>query len=170
MPETPEKVEVPAETLKGILERLDQVESASKDKDEQIELLRNAVSRYRLEEAEAKNKKAGLPRAALMVHEGKVVVSFRWTKKEYIYNPLNPNTVAGEDLRVVLRYLDGTESREMPYISYVRTLERTEVEKVGEAPGTDDKGNEFVYWKVRFVNPAFDPGKEMLIDPQFINP
>jgi len=156
--------------LKGVLDRLEAVEKANKEKDEQIEILRNSVSRYKLEEQEFKRDRAeGLPKAKLMFYNGKVVTSFEWVKKEYVYNPMNPNVPYGENLKIVLTYLDGTVSPEMDYINYVRNLDRVEVEKVGEAPAVDKKGRAYKAWIVRFLDNTISE-KNVEIDPQFINP
>lgn len=159
-----QKTEVPVDTLKSILDKVEALEADKKSKDEQIELLRQSVSRYKLEEAEFKNARtSGLPKAKLMKHAGNIAVGLKWTKREYIFNPLNPNIPSGEDLRIKLVYSDGSESLEMPYVSFVRNLERVEVEKVGEK----DMG-EYKAWIVRSVDGAFEG--ELTVDPQFINP
>lgn len=164
----PEKVEVDPNALKSVLERLDVMERASKEKDEQIEILRQSVSRYRLEEAEYKKDRAeGLPRAKLMKHDGKAVVAWQWTKQEYIFNPLTPNVPQGEDLRLKLVYTDGSTSQEMPYINFVRNIDRTEVEKIGET-SLEKNGKSFTAWVVRSLDGTFD--KDLTVNPDYLNP
>jgi len=171
--ETPKKgsskIEVDPDVLKGILSSLEKLEKANKEKDSKIEVLEGSVGRYKLEEAESKLKPKGLPQAKLMVYDGKVVVAYKLVKNNYLYNPLNPNVPYGEDLKMKLTFLDGTDSSEIEFVSFIRTTERANVEKVGEESAVDSKGNSFSKWVVEFIDKNIYSGR-ISIDPQFINP
>lgn len=168
------KIEVDPAVLKGILEKLEGLEKSSKEKDDQIEILRQSVSRYRLEEAESKTKPVGLPIAKLMVYNDKVVTAFQLVRNKYIYNPAAPNTVAGEDLAMKLTYLDGSVSPEIPYGDFFRTKQRVEVVKVGDA-GIEERIDrngvveKFPVWVVEFVDKNISD-KQHNISIEFINP
>lgn len=124
--EKPKGIEVEKSVLESILKRLD-------DKDSEIELLRRSVGRYELEKAEAGiAKPAGVATAKLLVFKGKVVVSWKMTRNNYLYNPVNPNVAYGEELKIKFTYADGTESEEVPYVDFIRTTNRVVVEKVGQ--------------------------------------
>jgi len=152
--EVPKDVAVDPGVLKGILDRLDA-------KDDEIEILRNSISRYKLEQAEAINKPKGLPSATLMVHDGKVVTSFVLVKNKYVYNPMAPNTVAGEDLKMEITYLDGSKSQEIPYKDFFSTSGRVIVEKVGE------DGSK---WIVNLTQPDGKMVTNLKVDNEYLNP
>ena len=165
----PKKVEVDPGVLKGILEKLDVLEQAGIEKDKQIEHLRGAVNKGRLEAEENKDKKVGPPTAKLALFEGKPVLSFTWVKKEYMYNPLNPNTPAGENLQIKLKFVDGTESLPIQYVTYIRNINRVEIEKRGEKDVQDEQGNVYHAWIAQIITPGYTT-EEIVVDPQFINP
>lgn len=162
-----EKVEVPASTLKNILDRLESVEKSNTDKDSQLELLRNSVSRYKLEEQEFKNKKNGPLTAKLVVYNDKVVTDLVWHGKkhgEYVYNPMNPNTAAGERLLVELTFLDGSKSGAIEYLNFIRSLGRVEIYKTGEKEKINVKGETTKVWTAKFTDSSISE-KELEIDP-----
>lgn len=169
-----QKVEVDPGVLKGILDKLESLEKASADKDEQIDILRQSVSRYRLEEAESKAKPVGQPTADLMIHDGKVVVRFEMVRNKYVYNPLSPNTVSGEELFMKLGYLDGSESKEIPYKEFMETKRRAKIVKVSDAGNVDRADRNgvtetFPAWEVEFVDKSISTGKHK-ISLEYINP
>jgi len=166
------KVEVDPGVLSGILSKLEDLEKASAEKDEQIEILRQSVSRSRLEQAEEKNKPVGLPTADLMVYDGKVVVWFEMVKNKYVYNPMAPNTVAGEELIIKLKFLDGSETT-VPYGDFFRNKPRTKVVKIGENGIIERKrdgiSERFPLWVVEFEDKSISD-KPLEISMEYINP
>lgn len=158
--EAPKKIEVDPGVLSGILGKLESLEKSNSEKQEQIETLRDAVGRYKLEQAESKMKPTGLPSAKLMLYEGKVVVAFEMVKNKYTYNPLAPNTVVGEDLKIIMTYLDGTKSPEVSYNEFFNTKPRVEVVKVGGGSDT---------WLVEFVDKSISE-KQLEILVKYLNP
>lgn len=153
------KVEVDPSVLEGILGKITALEKAAADKDAQIEILRDSVGRYKLEQAESKVKPVGLPSAKLLVHDGKVVVAWKLTKNATLYNPLT-NIPYGEDIKVQYTYLDGTQSGEIGYLEFIRNTERTEIVKVGGGTGI---------WTVEFVDKNISD-KKFDISVEYLNP
>lgn len=182
-PETPvekpaasAKVEVDSDVLKGILESLETLKVANVEKDEQIEILRQSVSRSRLEQVEEKNRPVGLPTADLMLYDGKVVVWFEMSKthgkNRYTYNPSSPNTVSGEELFVKLRFVDGSETT-VSYHEFINTKPRVKVVKIGEA-GVTERNRDgviemFPLWVVEVENKAIYD-KPLTVSLEYINP
>ena len=152
---------------------LDQNDALQKKLDEQaadfkrdIDILRESVSRGKLEEAEGKRKPAEKPRAFLGRYDGKVVVGWKAEKNEYVYNPLNPNNVAGEVLQTRLFYLDGSDSGPIPQVMFTRNDDRVFVRKVGEKRNEE---GQLVSWVLEFEDTSIEP-RQIEIHPQFINP
>lgn len=166
------KLEVDPGVLEGILGRLEAAESALKEKDSQIEILKDSVSRSRLEQAEESRRPKGLPQAYLKLYNGKVVIAEDWVGRqhgEYVYNPMQPNTPAGERLKIKLTFVDGTQSQEIDYVEFRRITERVIIEKVGEESAIDSKGNAFTKWVVQCVDKSIYSEK-FSVDPYYINP
>lgn len=161
----PSTMEIPVDKMQAIMDRLELLEEADAAKSTEIEVLREAAQRGRLEEAEGKRKPKGPPKATLMVHNGKVVVGFHMSKPgtpghQYVFHPQNLIVPAGEDLKIKLDYLDGSESATVPYVEFIRTKERAQVSKVGENG---------VNWLVKFEDSTIYD-QQLEIDPQFLNP
>lgn len=165
-------VEVSVEVMSGILQSLEELKKSDASKSEQIEILRQSVSRSRLEQAEERNKPESLPTADLMLYDGKVVVWFEMVKNKYIYNPLSPNTVSGEELVIKLKFLDGSETT-VSYGDFFRNKPRVKVIKIGEngVVERDRQGvlEKFPLWVVEFENKnIYD--KPLEISMEYINP
>jgi len=157
--EKPKTIEVEPNVLENILNKIQNLEKSNSEKEAQIEILRDSVGKYKLEQAESKVKPVGLPSAKLLVHDGKVVVAWKLTKNSTLYNPLT-NVPYGEDIKVQYTYLDGTKSGELNYLEFIRNTERTEVVKVGG--GT-------AIWTVEFVDKAISD-KQFDIPVEYLNP
>lgn len=172
-PQPKQPMAIDPDLLKRILDQNSELSSRLAASDaradefaKQIDVLRESVSRGRLEDAEGKRKPVEKPRAFLAVWDGKPVIGWKSEKNQYVYNPLNPNSVAGELLKTRLFLLDGTDSGEIDQVAFTRLNDRTYVRKVGEKRNDN---NEVTAWVVEFEDQTIEP-RQIEIHPQFINP
>ena len=84
-------------------------------------ILEQAVSKNDLLAAQAKNKPAATPTAYLKVLNGKVVVSWKSEKAQYLFNPSNPEAAIGEILKATYFFIDGTNSGVIDQVEFTRT-------------------------------------------------
>lgn len=155
----PATMEVPVERMEAIMSRLEAAEQRDLERDEEMRLLREQVNRGTPDDAEEKEKK-GPPRAQVMIHNGKVVTSWKMEKNELVYNPINMIAPVSEDLQISVTYADGDKSGPMKYVDFVRNKERAFVTKLGQ---------DGIMWIVQFEDPSISMDK-LTIDPQFLNP
>jgi len=83
-------------------------------------VLEQAVSKNDLLAAQAKNKPAATPTAYLKVLQGKVVVSWKSEKAQYLFNPSNPEAAIGEILKARYFFIDGTDSGIIDQVEFTR--------------------------------------------------
>jgi hypothetical protein len=157
--ETPETVEVSKDKLDSVLERMDKLEEDNKAKDKEIEILRDSVSRGRLEEAEDKRKEKEQPRAYLKVFMGKVVIGWKSLPQKIVYNPTTGLPV-GEVLQATYKFIDGTDSGLVDQVDFTRTEEREHVRILEKVD------NEVV--RIQFENPSLPQSFD--INQVFLNP
>jgi len=151
----PEMVEVSKDKLDAILQK-------QAEQDKEIEILRDSVSRGRLEQAEDKRKDKELPRAYLKVFMGKVVIGWKSAAQKIVHNPTTGLPV-GEVLQATYQFIDGTDSGVVDQVEFTRTEER---EFVRIVDNYDGKGE---VCKVQFENTAIK-SKPFDINRVFLNP
>ena len=105
---------VDPELFAQMMARMDALESRNK-------ILEQAVSRNDLLEAQNKNKPAATPTAYLKVLNGKIVVSWKSEKAQYLFNPSNPEAAIGEILKATYFFIDGTNSGVIDQVEFTRT-------------------------------------------------
>jgi hypothetical protein len=121
-----EKVEVSKDKLDSILERMDKLEEDNTTLKKDNEILRESVSRGRLEQAEDRHKEKELPRAYLKRFQDKVVIGWESTAAKIIHNPTTGLAV-GEVLQANYKFNDGTESGPIDQVEFTRAEEREHV-------------------------------------------
>lgn len=154
-------MEVSVDKMQEILQMVEDLTKKDQARQEEMEILRDSVSRGALEEAEGKRKVKGPPKGTLMIHNNKIVVGWKMQKNEMIYNPVNMNVPVSENLQIKLTYADGEESSSIQYVDFIRNKERASVSKIGE---------DGIMWIVKFDDPEYEPEDPLKIDPQFLNP
>jgi hypothetical protein len=162
----PETVEVSKEKLDAVLDRIDKLEKDN-------EILRDSVSRGRLEEAEDKRKEKEQPRAYLKVFMGKVVIGWKSSPQKIVYNPTTGLPV-GEVLQATYKFIDGTDSGLADQVDFTRTEEREHVRIMSsriiqEYSEVQRKMIDVILYTVKFENPTL-PQEPFEIKEYFLNP
>jgi hypothetical protein len=146
-----ETVEVSKDKLDAILKRQD-------EQDKEIEILREAASRGRLEEADNKRKEKELPKVHLKVYNEKVVVGWKSSAAKIIFSQ-GTNQPIGEVLQAVYKFIDDTETEPIDQKLVNDSNERVFARIV------EDRGIKAV---IKFEDPALP--QEYEIDKSFLNP
>ncbi len=172
MPKTPNTAEA-VETVEVSKDKLDAILAKQEAQDKEIEILRDSVSRGRLEEAEDKRKDKELPKAYLKVFQGKVVTSWKSTAAKIVHNPTTGLSV-GEVLQATYSFLDGTDSGVVEQTEFTRTEEREYVRLLNSriefiTNPTTNMMEPVTFYTAKFENPALlqDPFE---INAVFLNP
>lgn len=151
-------------------DKLDAVLDRIKKQDEEISVLREAVSRSKLMEVEDKRKQRPNPRVFLKVMENKdgkkePVIGWKSSPENRIlYN--HENKPVGEVLRATYYFNDGTDTGEIDQLAFTRTTEVAYGDVVGT--GTSRDGTETV--RIKFHDTK-KWGQDIVEVPlTFINP
>lgn len=167
---TEEKVVTPVEAEKDSTvtlskEQFDTMMERMEEQSADIRVLKKSVSKYRLEENQAKEEKdkVSQPRGFLKRLNGKLIV--KWLGKDEVNSKAkgeilyNGTTAAGEILKGHYITLEGEEV----VTDAVLLTRSTDLEHFTQT-GKDSEGN----WIIRFDNT--DLPQEYKINPKFVNP